>query len=264
MIKLNHQKLFHLKGLAVKNFLQGQLCSDIHLLEEGHSCLTGICNAKGRLVASPYLLLKNGDYYLALDQSMAEILFLYWKPYLMVSRVQPIVCEHYQAYGLFSPSTLSYDFKIQCKGRTQASIIFTQDHLDSTDTRDTITWFNAMVESGVVIISPETSKELMPLTLGYDGFGALSFNKGCYVGQEILARIHYKGSVNQSVEKIFFDEPTIIGGYEAIRDEHSNLVGHIALSPHGNIPVQSTLAVLHKNAKQAILKLDHGGHCKLT
>jgi folate-binding protein YgfZ len=263
MIRLNHYQLYHLKGLSVKNFLQGQVCSDVSLLKEGQSCLTGICNAKGRLVASPFLLLKNGEYYLAIDQSMAEILFQYWKPYLMVSRIQPLQCESVHAYGLLEATELAYDFMISCAGDTKASMIFTPNNFDALCSTTPIDWFKEMVQSKVVIISPETTKEWMPLTLGYDKVNALSFNKGCYVGQEILARVHYKGSVNQAAIEVHFDEPRMIVGHEAIRDDQNNLVGNIAMSPDHPMPVTSTLAVLQKNAMNKILKLDNGTHCQL-
>jgi folate-binding protein YgfZ len=265
MIRLDNQCLYHLKGLAVNNFLQGQVCSDIHLLKEGSSSLTGICNAKGRLVASPYLLLRDGEYYLGIEQKMAEILFQYWKPYLMISRVQALNLENYKAYGLreASASMPLSDFTIECAGSTRAKIIFTQDNLDSLCTTTSRDWFKEMIQSKVIIISPETSKEWMPLTLGYDNLNALSFHKGCYVGQEILARVHYKGSVNQSVIQVHFDEPRMIVGHEAIRDDQNNLVGNIAMSPDHPMLVTSTLAVLQKNAMNNILKLDDGTHCKL-
>ena len=263
MLTFHNYQLYYLKGSAVKNFLQGQVCSDINLLKEGGSSLTGICNAKGRLVASPYLLLKDGEYYLSIEYKMAEILFDYWKPYLMISRVQALLCENYKAYGLLEASKNSYHFSIQCAGHTQAMIIFTKENLDSLCATTPLAWFNEMIKSGVVVISPETTKEWMPLTLGYDGFGALSFNKGCYVGQEILARVHYKGSVNQMVAPIYFDEPTVIHAYQEIRNDQNNLIGHVAICHEMTVPVKSTLAVLQKNVNEKILKLNNGILCKI-
>ena len=89
IMEVNHSFcLFKLEGNDVAQFLQGQLCSDVTLLSPNSSQLTGICNAKGRLVASPFLLKASDDYYLALTPSIVDILTQYWRPFLMLSRVK--------------------------------------------------------------------------------------------------------------------------------------------------------------------------------
>jgi folate-binding protein YgfZ len=261
LINLKHTQLFRLQGQNIKAFLQGQVCSDVGLISDSSSQLTGICNAKGRLVASPYLLLKDGAYYVAIEQTMAEILFKYWKPYLMISRVQAELCKNLKAYGFLASSDIDATYSIQLAGNTQAQIIFTKDNLDAACETSALEWFNESVKSGVVIIQPETSKQLMPITLGYEKFGALSFNKGCYVGQEILARVHFKGSVKKEVVTIYFEEPASITAYEEIFDNNKKLVGHVAISPDAEMQVKSTLAVMQKNRDSSHLELGNGTLC---
>jgi|GEM_PF-2622369 len=262
MIQLYNYQLYQLSGTAVLDFLQGQVCSDVKLLEEGGSQLTGICNAKGRLVASPYLLLKNGEYYLALEKDMVEILFKYWKPYLMISRVTAKLCEHFNAYGcLDEPELGTHNFKITYAGETQAKIIFTKEPLANTTTE--LEWFANIVQSGVVIIQPETSKLFMPITLAYEKFDALSFNKGCYVGQEILARVHFKGSVKQQIVKIAFSEKQTIEANQNIMNMGNKIAGYIVISPKDKNPVTTTLAVIKKSCIADGLSLENGARCRI-
>lgn len=247
MIKLNKYLLYQLKGNQVKDFLQGQVCSDVSLVNEGESQLTGVCNAKGRLVASPYLLLKDNEYYVAITQPMAEILFKYWKPYLMISRVQALLCEDLHAYGFLTAPEFKAAYAIHLAGNTEAQIVFSPENLNSENMTSEADWFDEQVNSGVAMIQPDTSKEFMPITLGYEHFNALSFNKGCYVGQEILARVHYKGTVKKEIRKISFAEATTIQANQAICDTQEKTIGHIAISPTSDIPVKQTLAVVNKH-----------------
>jgi folate-binding protein YgfZ len=223
----------------------------VSLIAEGGSQLTGVCNAKGRLVASPYLLLKDNEYYLAITQPIAEILFKYWKPYLMISRVQALLCEDFHAYGFLTAPGLETPYTIQLAGNTKAQIIFSDKDLALSSDTSELDWFNELVNSGAVIIQPETGKELMPITLGYEKFNALSFNKGCYVGQEILARVHYKGSVKKEVRTISFAEAITIQANQEICDAQGKTIGHIALSPGNDIAVTQTLAVINKNRESS-------------
>ena len=143
---------------------------------------------------------------------MSDILLKYWKAYLMISHVQIIAVDN---------------------SLIDLGQLFTWDYL---------------IEHKIVLIQPETSKLYMPITLGYEQIKALSFNKGCYVGQEILARVHFKGSVKRAVVKVTMDTAIALEANQDITNESHKVVGHIALLPEPNAAVHHSLAVISKTS----------------
>ena len=206
--------IFHLQGEKVPEFLQGQLCSDVKTLKENTPQLTGICNAKGRLVASPFIIVKDQQYYLALTDDMHDPLIKYWKPYLMLSRINLEQVDH-------------KDFEF--------------DHY--------FEW-NYLFANKIVLIKPQTSKQLMPTSLGYEKFDALSFNKGCYVGQEILARIHFKGKVKKEVCQVNLSDAINLQINQIIYDEPNNPIGQVVLVETTEKPVATALVLASKSCEK--------------
>jgi hypothetical protein len=196
---------FHrLSGLKVAEFLQGQCTADITKIDDGVFQLTGICNAKGRLVASPTIIYCDHTYYLAVENNMADTLFAYWKPFLMLSRVKVELVEDITQINKLEPM------------------------IQSISKQST---FSYCMEHGLVLITPETSKLWMPMALSYENFNALSFQKGCYVGQEILARVHYKGKVTKKVMIADFSEAVNCQPGMTLTDMDNKTIGVIASAP---------------------------------
>jgi len=64
-------------------------------------------------------------------------------------------------------------------------------------TADTAAWDLATIHAGVPVITPATQEEFVPQMANLDRIGGVSFTKGCYPGQEIVARMHYLGKLKQ-------------------------------------------------------------------
>src|SRR3546814_908040 len=77
------------------------------------------------------------------------------------------------------------------------------DHAEPTVAEESAPTF-ALAEmiAGVAQILPDTAGLWLPQELGYDALGAVSYNKGCYLGQEIVARLHFKGEVKQRLYRL--------------------------------------------------------------
>ncbi len=58
-------------------------------------------------------------------------------------------------------------------------------------------WKLAELHAGISWLGPQTSGQFLPQMLGFDQLGAVNFRKGCYPGQEIVARTHYLGKVKR-------------------------------------------------------------------
>jgi tRNA-modifying protein YgfZ len=96
------------------------------------------------------------------------------------------------------------------------------------------TWEIARVESGRPQWGADMDESTLPQEVNFDDLGAISYTKGCYIGQETVARVHFRGHVNRLLRKLrFVTRPAPPKGAELL-DESAKVVGElrsVALSP---------------------------------
>jgi folate-binding protein YgfZ len=148
-----------ISGPDARKFLQGQLTCDLNLLSETHSLRAAHCNLKGRVEAL-YAISMQGDVIkLHTPDDVAEHAF-----------------KHLQPYARFSKVTLD--------------LVLTGEKMDEA-TRI------AEIQSGIARLHPDTVGRFLPQELGLVELGVVDFKKGCYLGQEIVARLHYLGKLKK-------------------------------------------------------------------
>ena len=186
-----------LKGPDASKTLQGQLTNDVETLRD-HAGLTGLlCNLKGR-IELVVMVYKHAPEHLTLMVPSTNIDAL-------KRRLAP--------YVAFSKSRLSE------RDLSGFSLVYPPPSLEPSDDSASL-WFDGLavlspedavglgqiltpsdiseyhsyrIESGRVQLTPEQSDLYTPQSLSLDRLGYVSFKKGCYMGQEIIARLHYKG-----------------------------------------------------------------------
>jgi folate-binding protein YgfZ len=173
--KHSHLGLIAISGPDAEKFLQGQLTCDVRDVNEQQSRLGAYCNHQGRVQATFRLFQHDGSYYLLL-------------PVSMVSTTLALL----QKYALFSKVTLT---------EATQNLTITDIPGDNPEKRivlniDTAVWELNHILAGIPTIYPETVGLFTPHMLNYDRFG-VSFNKGCYMGQEVVARTQYLGKAKQ-------------------------------------------------------------------
>ncbi|MGH7650480.1 MAG: YgfZ/GcvT domain-containing protein [Gemmatimonadaceae bacterium] len=96
------------------------------------------------------------------------------------------------------------------------------------------TWEIARVESGRPVWGIDMDESTLPQEANFDELGAISYTKGCYIGQETVARVHFRGHVNRFLRRLrFVTRPAPPKGAELI-DDSGKVIGDIrsvALSP---------------------------------
>lgn len=96
-------------------------------------------------------------------------------------------------------------------------------------------------------LTPETSEEFLPQWLNLDQFGGISFSKGCYTGQEIVARTHYLGEVKRRLFlATYADKSAVIDGNSPIIDENNVVVGHVLMAHEGVLQCVLTVERQHE------------------
>ncbi len=147
-------------GDGAKKFLQGQLTCDVNQLTYNTEQLTACCNLQGRVIfVADILMIDEQRFILKLPES-----------------VKIIALSHLEKYAKFS----------RC--------IVTDKLSQSYDLSPNVNDKAKKITSGIPNIYPETSEKFIPQRLNLHLIpGAISFRKGCYLGQEIIARLHFKG-----------------------------------------------------------------------
>src|SRR3954470_9336566 len=117
---------------------------------------------------------------------------------------------------------------------SSAATLKTKLQADGANPGGDETWEIARVESGRPAWGIDMDDSTLPQEANFDELGAISYTKGCYIGQETVARVHFRGHVNRFLRKVrFVTRPAPPKGAELI-DETGKVIGEVrsaALSP---------------------------------
>ena len=181
-----------LTGATVMDFLQGYLTCDTATVQVGQSQAMALCNVQGRAVASGWLLAMAPDSAaLIVHASVVDRLAEFLKPYVTFSRcvldAQPRTLQlSHEALPGFAPLLGDWHCAIRPEPTTEA-----QDASAEMQC--------ALVARQFVLLQRSVSERFLPQMLGLDAQDALSFDKGCYLGQEIVARARFRGAVKRGL-----------------------------------------------------------------
>lgn len=214
-VRLTDWSLLHFSGPDTPGFLHGQLTCDVLALQPGTSTYGGYCNPKGRLLATFLLWMDGGGYTMLLPAAIAEAIRKRLTMYVLRAKVkiEDITTRH-TCIGIAGSATVAdiaalggtLPDRQHAVTRNEKAIvvhlplrrylaIVAQAPVDLA--ADDGSWAAADVAAGIPFIVPATQEEFVPQMVNLDLIGALSYTKGCYPGQEIVARTHYLGRLKQ-------------------------------------------------------------------
>ena len=225
---LSQDGLIRVSGADAVAFLQGQLSTDIEKLTPESSQLTSWSNAKGRVVTLLRVFHRDGDIYLNLPAALLAPVQKRLGMYVLRSKVKledastavarlgllgPDAPALLQKAGIAAPAeandvTQAEDIQvIRLHGRLPRYLIVgpvepmaaQRQRLESAGARsgDQTAWALAKIQAGEPTVYPETTEHFVAQMLDLDTLGAIDFKKGCYIGQEVIARAHYRGGVKR-------------------------------------------------------------------
>jgi len=190
--------LISITGADASAFLQGQLCSDAAALTDGEAGLTGYCNPKGRLLANGVLLRETlTQFSLALPAERAAVIIKRLQMFVMRSEVTLAIDERPLAIG-------NYENGIAI-GMTDLTLSL--GAAAETPELDRL----ARINAGVGLICDATAEKFLPQMLNMEALGGLSFKKGCFPGQEVVARTHYLGKLKQQLTSLSLNKTEVPG-----------------------------------------------------
>jgi len=229
---LSHFSTVVIAGPEATDFMQGQFTNDVSAVDDCHSQLSAFCNKKGRMVANFRLFQYQQNYFLSVRSELVERSIEHLQHYVLSAQVAiQDVSEQLVHIGISGDDAetilstyiteLNGDidsvsknddyiairiagdkprFEIFCaadKART-----LWQDAASKLAVANGDTWNYLHIRSGLPFIDMATSEEFVPQMANMELINGVSFTKGCYTGQEIVARTHYLGKQKRRTFRI--------------------------------------------------------------
>lgn len=169
--------VYAVRGDDAASFLQGQLTCDVCALVTGAWQLAGYCLPNGKVLAVFSIQKESDGFLLALPADLAEAVIRRLQMFVLRSKVTIVRCDA----GLYALAE-------------GGGAVLHMGARVPDEALDADGYFAARIRAGLAEIFTATSGVFLPQMLALPEVGAVSFSKGCYVGQEAVARLHYKGS----------------------------------------------------------------------
>jgi len=201
MIALTYLSAIRFSGADAGDFLHNQLSADVLALKHGDSTFACYCEPKGRVLALMLVSRDVDDLYVVMSASLVTSTAARLRMYVLRAKVDIEILDSCIVSGVHSgevPSRSPAATTVVAVPDSDDQLIITTGEAALTaDSAPLNAWKVAELQRGITWLCPETSGQFLPQMLGYDSLGAVNFRKGCYPGQEIVARIHYLGKVKR-------------------------------------------------------------------
>ena len=199
------RRVIRISGAEAADFLQSILTSDMEALLPGETRASALLTPQGRILADMMVLRVEDGFVLDCDASRAEDLFTRLRRYKLRRPITLEMLDDHQLWvgwdGAAMPVDASTDPRHPALGwRWIGAAGSGPDTASGSGTVDIDQWHAVRIAAGV----PQGPVDLQPeralmLEAGLDRLGAVDFEKGCYVGQEVTARTHYRGLVKRRI-----------------------------------------------------------------
>lgn len=215
-IPLNCLAALRFAGADVASFLQGQLSADMENMPQDEWRRAAYCTPQGRIVATMSLARLDDGVVAFLPASAADAVATRLSRFVLrakvvISRISSPVC----VAGAEEADEKFNDATSDRKARREGDFLFLDEggscslrvdlsskeagesDLGNVSDKASAAWRRLQILRGVPWIGGETAEKFIPQHVNWDLLGGVDFKKGCYVGQEIIARLYYLGNVKR-------------------------------------------------------------------
>ena len=253
------------------NFLQGQLTQDVANLKSGTPLLAGWANAKGRLLCVTWLFEWQDQVWLIMPAELCAGVARRLSMFVLRTDAGITVSEH-----MLLPTDRQAAIDLIKPDDIDVSICFYSDNyfyfeissgagllLGSTkEAADMADWRLTCIRAGLPLVWPATAESFVPQMLNLDLLNGISFTKGCYVGQEIVARTQNLGKIKRRMYGFTSELANSCNPGDSVYSDgkHSGEVVDAVCTGSQN----ELLAVVKIETLGAVLSLDQTGKDALT
>jgi folate-binding protein YgfZ len=234
---MNYLTTLYIHGKDAKDFLQGKITCDMNLLIPLKAQPGACCNLQGRIIALFFVMIWKEGYLLLLPKNILKNTLKHFKKYAVFSKIMFEQNPDLRFIGFLESSDIKNSIEnLQEKSSETSQAIYrcfdnlfiaeytkNNGSIESTPSNDKTpdiqrnnaldnnilgdnAWHYQQLLHGFPDISPETTEVFLPHRMGLQNIDSiLNFKKGCYLGQEIIARTHFKATLKHTV--CFCDKP---------------------------------------------------------
>ena len=274
LFDLSDQGLIKVSGEDAESFLQNQLTNDIRNVTETTHQASAWCSPKGRIIANFQIFMHDGSYFLTVSADLIEHIIKKLRMYVMMSKVtvedvtdsmihfgyagnlQTIIegapstpnqtlqynnltilqlADNEPRYEVFGDSSYISDAKQLWKQCATNAVAV-----------DNNGWSYLNIVAGLPNISEASSEAWVPQMVNYIAIGGVDFKKGCYPGQEIVARLNYLGKTKRRMYRLKIDTDQLPATGDAIASDSDKEAGKIlnaAFNSNGNIEALAVMKI---------------------
>lgn len=249
IMPLNDLGVIRVSGEDAVSFLQNLLTNDVKALTSGVASLGGLCNVKGRLAATFLLWREDDDVLLALSGELVPTVLTRLSKYILRSKVKladigtekvliGIAGESAQATLEALGALATVPTQPMTTGRIRDSDVIRLDQQRfilaleadrapalwrelavSLRPAGLAAWHWLEIAAGIPRVTTATVEQFLPQMLNLELVGGVSFNKGCYPGQEIVARTQYLGKVKRRMYRVHVEAAVPVPGADVFASE---------------------------------------------
>lgn len=271
---LSHEGVLAVRGVDASKFLQGQLTCNMDYLSDAKATLGARCTQKGRMQSSFRILLEGDGVLLAMASELVDAQLLDLKKYAVFSKSKLTdESASWMRFGLNDGDgalvSLGLDLPQETDAVVRANDLIAirvsparaelwvrADQGEEIRTRlaallheGTLNdWLLGQIRAGIGQVFGQTREEFIPQMINLQAVGGVSFKKGCYTGQEIVARMQYLGKLKRRLYRLTLEGSDVPEpGVELFSPVHTSSAGNVVIAARaeGNIEV---LAVLQADA----------------
>ncbi len=294
-VTLDHLGVIQVSGEDAQTFLQSQFSNDITLINKTTSQISAYCNPKGRILAQFLVMATNESYLLILPLDIIEKTLQRLRMFVMRSQVVLTdVSNELISFGLIGEQSNSQELDIPIENYqvTESGNTLTvklpapisrylvispieQAKTQWESNKHTHTacshhvWLWLDIQAGIPNIVKDTMEEFVPQMVNLELIEAVNFKKGCYPGQEIVARMHYLGKPKRRMFKLYSHDtnPPAPGTDLYLNGGDGQSAGKIVLAEPSKTDGIDMLAVIrlsHENSDQLRLGSAEGPVIEFT
>ncbi|MCC5881222.1 MAG: folate-binding protein YgfZ [Halomonas sp.] len=271
---LVHLGVLDVLGPGAAKLLQGQTSAQVDLADGEFAPLTAFCSAKGRMLANAQLMQISPDRYrLILHRGLLEALRDHLKKFAPFYKSELAIRDDLAILGLIGervPALVANRFDVPLPAawhqagdeevqllahpgpQPRALVCLPQERVQATVDglgEETARVGNAVwclhdIQAGLAWLTPTHQDALLPQMINWEALGGVSFKKGCYTGQEVVARAHFRGQVKKRLARARLTGEHLPPLGSAIVDESGKSAGEAIASEHDGCGNVELLAVL--------------------
>ena len=271
---LSHEGVLAVRGVDAGKYLQGQLTCNLNYLSDTQSSLGARCTQKGRMQSSFRILLQGDGVLLAMASELLEAQLADLKKYAVFSKSK--LTDESAAWVRFGVAhsdavlaslglTLPADTDSVVRHEQLIAIRVSPERAElwaPADQAETIKanlaaqlpegslnqWLLGQIRAGIGQVMPATRELFIPQMLNLQAVGGVSFKKGCYTGQEIVARMQYLGKLKRRLYRLQLATDDVPEpGTPLFSPSHNSSIGEVVLAAKADQAIE-LLAVLQAEA----------------